>query len=159
MVPFASTVSTSPERLGFVWEATLSFLPKSWWSVTESVVKVRVCDALVNGRSYLTARPWGILTLSHKESSISKTNGLGGHNNDDLLLYGERLKDFQVDRLLLLIHVGRKHVLPDDRIESVHFRETGRQKGNVGQNLVAAIVGVRRRVISSNKGDGSHKSP
>jgi hypothetical protein len=92
--PFVArqTVSSNPDRLGFVWEAALSFLPKSWWSMPESVVKVRVCDALVHGRAYLTASLWGILTLAHKESSVSETYSPGEHKNDDLLLYGELLR-------------------------------------------------------------------
>lgn len=83
--PFVArqTISTNPDRLGFVWEAALSFLPRSWWSMTDSVVKIRVCDALVHGRAYLTASLWGILSLAHKESSVSK---------DDPLLRGELLR-------------------------------------------------------------------
>ena len=93
-LPFVArqTVSTNPDRLGFVWEAAISFNPKSWWSIPGSVVKVRVCDALVHGRAYLTASLWGILTLAHKESSVSETYRPGEHKNDDLLLYGEFLR-------------------------------------------------------------------
>jgi hypothetical protein len=93
-LPFVArqTVSTNFDRLGFVWEAALSFNPKSWWSIPGSVVKVRVCDALVHGRAYLTARLWGIMTLAHKESSVSKTHRPGEHLNDDILLYGELLR-------------------------------------------------------------------
>jgi hypothetical protein len=92
--PFVArqTVSTNPDRLGFVWEAALSFLPNSWWSMNEGVVRVRVCDALVRGHAYLTASLWGIVTLAHKESSVSKTNGPGEDNAYDLLLQGELMR-------------------------------------------------------------------
>jgi hypothetical protein len=93
-LPFVARqiVATNPDQLGFVWEAALSFNPESWWSIPGSVVKVRVCDALVHGRAYLTARLWGILTLAHKESPVSETYRPGEHKNDDILLHGEFLR-------------------------------------------------------------------
>jgi hypothetical protein len=103
--PFVARQTVSaipiPDQIGFVWQASISFLPsKSWWSMTEDVVKVRVCDALVHGRAYLTASLWGVFPLAHERSTSSvsstdleDTDGGGTSNsNSNSILQGQLLR-------------------------------------------------------------------
>lgn len=79
------TISTAPNQPGFVWEAALSFLSHKTTWLTQDIIKVRVCDALVRGQAYLNASLWGILTLAHKQSRLQDPE-------TDILVLGELLR-------------------------------------------------------------------